>query len=256
MDAHFTAKVAAVACLQLVVYRLLGVDRLGLLAFKLAINDSRSLGYSNINLGGQGGFKLFTFDVPLCSLKIRPRIKRPDQAFFGFSALRIWNTSWMMLFAFHLGLRPMISDAAATAIQKTGLARMVSMTGKVVLPKSTAVHATACRLPGGQSRPCVDYIDEELGFVDKRQAKARFRDQILKEWDYKCAYCRGCLGTAGTLDHVRPKSKGGQTSVSNLIAACSNCNIRKSSNDWKHWFRMQEFWQPHLEDAIFCWLSQ
>jgi hypothetical protein len=25
----------------------------------------------------------------LCSLKIRPRIKRPDQSFFGFSALRI-----------------------------------------------------------------------------------------------------------------------------------------------------------------------
>jgi hypothetical protein len=39
-----------------------------------------------------------------------------------------------MLFAFHLGLRPIISDAAATAIQKIGLARIASMTGKVVLP--------------------------------------------------------------------------------------------------------------------------
>jgi hypothetical protein len=35
-----------------------------------------------------------------------------------------------MLLAFHLGLRPMISDAAATAIQKIGLARIASMTGK------------------------------------------------------------------------------------------------------------------------------
>ena len=134
MDAHLTAKVAAVACLQLVVNRLLGVDRLGFLAFDLAVNDSRSLGYSNVNFGGQGGFKLFAFDVPLCPLKIRPRIKRPDQAFFGFSDRRIWNTSCTMLLAFHLGLRPMISDAAATAIQKIGLARIASMTGKVVLP--------------------------------------------------------------------------------------------------------------------------
>ena len=93
MDAHLTAKVAAVACLQLVVNRLLGVDRLGFLAFNLAVNDSRSFGYSNVDLGGQCGLKLLTFDVPLCPLKIRARIKLPDQAFFGFSDRRIWNTS-------------------------------------------------------------------------------------------------------------------------------------------------------------------
>jgi hypothetical protein len=89
LNAHFTAKVAAIACLQLVVNRLLGVDRLGFLAFDLAVNNGCGLGYSNVNLGGQRGFKLLTFDVPLCPLKIRPRIKLPDQSFFGFSALRI-----------------------------------------------------------------------------------------------------------------------------------------------------------------------
>jgi hypothetical protein len=88
LDAHLTAKVAAVACLQLVVYRLLGVDRLWLLAFNLAVNDSRSLGYSNVNLGGQRCLELFTCDVPLCPLKIRARIKLPDQPFFGFSVRR------------------------------------------------------------------------------------------------------------------------------------------------------------------------
>ena len=93
MDAHFTAKVAAVACLQLVVNRLLGVDRLGFLAFDLAINDGCGLGYSNVDLGGQCGLKLLAFDVPLCPLKIRSRIKLPDQPFFGFSVRRIWNTS-------------------------------------------------------------------------------------------------------------------------------------------------------------------
>jgi hypothetical protein len=89
LNAHFTAKVAAVACLQLVINRLLGVDRLWLLAFDLTVNDSRSLSYSNVNFGGQRGFKLLTFDVPLCPLKIRARIKLPDQPFFGFSVRRI-----------------------------------------------------------------------------------------------------------------------------------------------------------------------
>ena len=89
LDTHLTAKIAAIACLQLVVNWLLGIDRFWFLAFDLAVNDSRSLGYSNINFGGQSGFKLLTFDVPLCPLKIRARIKLPDQPFFGFSALRI-----------------------------------------------------------------------------------------------------------------------------------------------------------------------
>ena len=88
MDAHLTAKVAAIACLQLVVNRLLGVDRLWLLAFDFAVDDGCGLGYSNVNLGGQGGFKLLAFDVPLCPLKIRARIKLPDQPFFGFSVRR------------------------------------------------------------------------------------------------------------------------------------------------------------------------
>jgi hypothetical protein len=70
LKAHLTAKVAAVTCLQLIVDWLLCVDRLWLLAFNLAINDGGGLGYSNIDFGGQGGLKLFAFDVPLCPLKI------------------------------------------------------------------------------------------------------------------------------------------------------------------------------------------
>jgi hypothetical protein len=93
LNAHFTAQVAAIACLQLVVNRLLCVDRLRLLAFDLAVNDSCGLGYSNVDLGGQRCLKLLAFDVPLCPLKIRARIKLPDQPFFGFSVRRIWKTS-------------------------------------------------------------------------------------------------------------------------------------------------------------------
>lgn len=70
MNAHFTAKVTAVACLQLVVNRLLGVDRLWLLAFNLAVNDGCGLGYSNVDFGGQGSLELLACDVPLCPLKI------------------------------------------------------------------------------------------------------------------------------------------------------------------------------------------
>jgi hypothetical protein len=89
LNAHFTAKVAAVTCLQLVVDGLLGVDRLRLLAFDLAVNDGCGLSYSNINFGGQRCLELLSCDVPLCPLKIRARVERPDQPFFGFSDRRI-----------------------------------------------------------------------------------------------------------------------------------------------------------------------
>lgn len=102
----------------------------------------------------------------------------------------------------------------------------------------------------------VDYIDEQHGFLRKREAKAQFREQILKGWDYKCAYCREPLGKSGTLDHVRPKAKGGETIFSNLVACCLSCNTRKSSNRWDDWFRAQDFWEPHLEDAIRYWFNQ
>ena len=102
----------------------------------------------------------------------------------------------------------------------------------------------------------VEYIDEVAGLLSKKEAKARFRDQILKGWDYRCAYCREHLGKNGTLDHVRPKSKGGETVMTNLIACCFSCNVKKSSTEWKEWFRAQDFWEPYLEDAIHWWINQ
>jgi hypothetical protein len=79
--------------LQLVVNRLLCVDRLGFLAFNLAVNDGCGFRYSYIDLGGQCGFKLLALDVPLCPLKIRARIKLPDQPFFGLSRPSSWKTN-------------------------------------------------------------------------------------------------------------------------------------------------------------------
>jgi hypothetical protein len=60
LKAHLTAKVAAVARLQLIVDWLLGVDRLWLLAFNLAVNDGGGLGYSNVNFGGQCALELLS----------------------------------------------------------------------------------------------------------------------------------------------------------------------------------------------------
>ena len=54
------------------------------------------------------------------------------------------------------------------------------------------------------------------------------RRNILMRDDHKCAYCgRGDLPL--TIDHVIPKSKGGDDSWENLVAACLPCNNRKGN---------------------------
>ncbi|MGW4248364.1 HNH endonuclease, partial [Nocardia sp. NPDC004722] len=44
---------------------------------------------------------------------------------------------------------------------------------------------------------------------------------ILRRDRYRCGYCNGW---ARTVDHIRPRSRGGPNTWANLIAACGPCN--------------------------------
>lgn len=52
------------------------------------------------------------------------------------------------------------------------------------------------------------------------------RKGVLRRDGHRCAYC---LRHANTVDHVLPKSRGGQNSWANLVAACRPCNDRKGA---------------------------
>lgn len=39
--------------------------------------------------------------------------------------------------------------------------------------------------------------------------------------------CQYCGGPAESIDHVLPRSKGGQHSWDNVVACCRSCNVRK-----------------------------
>lgn len=51
------------------------------------------------------------------------------------------------------------------------------------------------------------------------------RALIYKRDDYECQYC-GSKNDL-TIDHVIPKSKGGQNTWENLVACCTSCNLKK-----------------------------
>lgn len=100
--------------------------------------------------------------------------------------------------------------------------------------------------------PCGHCIDGTV-FITRRSAKKQFRHSILESWHHSCAYCEN---DATTLDHVRPRSKGGETKRNNLISCCANCNSKKGSDDWVQWYRRQEFWSAENEATIWIWLHQ
>lgn len=60
------------------------------------------------------------------------------------------------------------------------------------------------------------------------------KTNILKRDKSICQYCGKHLGKKDfTIDHIIPKSKGGQNTWTNLVASCRKCNFRKGSKTLK-----------------------
>lgn len=95
--------------------------------------------------------------------------------------------------------------------------------------------------------------------LTRREARQQWRQSIKDAWNNRCAYCGkppidDDSLTELTIDHVRPKSRGGEDRTSNVIPACACCNQSKSSQDWVAWFRLQPFYTIEAEWRIRQWL--
>jgi hypothetical protein len=102
----------------------------------------------------------------------------------------------------------------------------------------------------------MDHRIEDGEYLNKKEAKLRFRQEILRCWQHRCAYCGDDLGRLATLDHVYPKSKGGLTQRENLVPACFPCNIAKSdAQPFSDWYQRQPFFCAQREQKILDWIS-
>jgi 5-methylcytosine-specific restriction endonuclease McrA len=58
------------------------------------------------------------------------------------------------------------------------------------------------------------------------------RRNVYRRDGYACVYCGRAPGADGlTLDHVTPRSRGGQTTWLNCVTACMPCNARKADHE-------------------------
>ena len=64
--------------------------------------------------------------------------------------------------------------------------------------------------------------------IPRQVTLAPSRNSVLLRDNFTCQYCGATPGRNGlTLDHILPRSRGGETGWENVVAACRPCNIRK-----------------------------
>lgn len=91
----------------------------------------------------------------------------------------------------------------------------------------------------------------ELHFATKKQIIGSFRRGIYESFNYECVYCGN---RAESLDHAKPKARGGETIASNLLPSCLPCNQAKGSKELFDWYRKHNAWTSEREQAIANWL--
>jgi 5-methylcytosine-specific restriction endonuclease McrA len=73
-------------------------------------------------------------------------------------------------------------------------------------------------------RPAVIVLSRYVRMPSTRRSPVTRRG-VLRRDEARCGYCGG---TATTIDHIMPRSRGGKNSWENLVACCLRCNNQKS----------------------------
>ena len=101
---------------------------------------------------------------------------------------------------------------------------------------------------------CWSELMFDLQCLSKGSAKRQFRQNIRYSFGGLCAYCRNKRAT--TIDHLKPRCKGGSDLRSNLVPACVECNHSKGSElNWLEWYQRQEFYSSVAQELIEEWIA-
>lgn len=95
--------------------------------------------------------------------------------------------------------------------------------GKAVIVKESGQHLRA--LTASVPVPTAIRLLVRVAYSRLRQAFKPNRQAIFRRDGHRCQYC-GARGSL-TIDHVHPRSRGGQDTWENLVAACVSCNLKK-----------------------------
>ena len=99
--------------------------------------------------------------------------------------------------------------------------------------------------------PNPDYYLYNLIAMTSPEAKRLWRRSIKEHFDHTCVYCgKTYEPNELTLDHVHPRSMGGEDLTSNIVCSCQKCNQEKGSLNWLQWMRQTFGIRPLRETLI------
>lgn len=83
-----------------------------------------------------------------------------------------------------------------------------------------------------------------VNFKRKVKPGANYKKYVYVRDKYLCQYCgKNCNYNELTVDHVKPKSKGGSNSWTNLVTCCIDCNNKKADMSCEE-AKMFPKWKP------------
>ena len=96
--------------------------------------------------------------------------------------------------------------------------------GKVEVVKNSAQTIRNC---GGMELkiPAVMRLIKLIRTIYRTRVTFTKRNVLIRD-RFKCAYC-GARREKLSIDHIIPKSRGGQMTFENCVAACKPCNLKK-----------------------------
>ena len=80
----------------------------------------------------------------------------------------------------------------------------------------------------------------------------RWRQSLHRMTGCRCIYCGA---VSESIDHVRPRSRGGASVTENCVPACLGCNGRKGDSEAFLWYRSQSFYDPRRAMALRAWME-
>lgn len=103
--------------------------------------------------------------------------------------------------------------------ERRALILVLSNKAQIVVPKDE-VWSSATRIV---QLPSVVKLNRYVR-VPYRRSVPVTRRAVFGRDDHECQYCGG---PAESIDHVQPRSRGGDHTWENVVACCRTCNVRK-----------------------------
>ena len=99
--------------------------------------------------------------------------------------------------------------------------------------------------------PSPKHYLQNLITMTSSDSKRLWRRAIKEHFNCTCVYCGETYEfNQLTLDHVKPRCKGGESVTKNLVPACRACNQGKGSSHWLRWSRETFGNRPDREQLI------